>query len=334
MKKTLLLLLAAALALTLTACGSKKVPDDELEELVEQQVRYDREGVEMTGMELVSNTVDADGMNNVVVNVTSETAYVTYEDQYTMLLEYNESSKQWYEGSSDGPQRTTLRAEPKNIPDAATLADIIAQNQQDGYGLLQVPDGEDEWDSKIMPFDYTVGEPVSEVSESGGVSLQVPLQVEGCRYGGLVFHGTREADLGMWPDTGEWQLHSVEPGEGFAVSSVLDGRTYTSVVYESIGPFQDYPREYTTTIQFGVFDWNTQTFPETTQTIDNLTERSEEKEEVECYLGNTGYGRMFGDTISLSAGTWSCAAELPPDDAESLPGYNGSYGDLEFTLQQ
>lgn len=331
MKRIAISLLAAALAVSLTACGGPKLSDSDLMDIAQQQVSYDREGLEVTAVKLVSSTEGKDNCSDVVITVTSETDYVTYEDQYTLTLKYDEDSKQWRNASGDDVQRTTLRAEAKTIPDSDSLADIIYENQQDGYGQLEIETDDDTYRSRIMPFDYTVGEPVSGVSENGSAILTVPLQVEGCRFGWLIFHGTMEAELGIWPDTGKWQLHSVEPSDGFSVSSVLDGRSYTSDVYDRTGPFQDYPRQYTDTIHFGTFDWETQSFPGTTITTNNLTENTEETEEVDCYLSENTMAKDSNLSVHLS--TWSFYAELPQDDADPLDGNSSYLGDWHFTLQ-
>lgn len=332
MKRIAISLLAAALAVSLTACGGPKLSDSDLMDIARQQVSYDREGPEVTDVKLVSSTAGEDDRSDVVITVTSETDYVIYEDQYTLVLQYDEDSKQWRNVSGDDVQRTTLRAEAKNIPDADTLADIIYQDQQDGYGLLEIAEDDDSYSSRIMPFDYTVGEPVQGISDNGGVQLTVPLQVEGCRFGWLIFHGTMEAELGIWPDTGKWQLHSVEPSDGFSVTSVLDGRSYTSDVYDMTGSFQDYPRQYTDTIHFGNFDWATQTFPGTTITRTNLTENTEKTEEVECYVSENPLASE--SNLSVHVSTWSFGATLPQDDADPLDGYSSYLGDWHFTLDQ
>lgn len=332
MKRIAISLLVAALAVSLTACGGPKLSDSDLMDIARQQVSYDRHGTEVTDVELVSSTAGEDDRSDVVITVTSETDYVIYEDQYTLTLQYDEDNKQWRNVSGDDVQRTTLRAEAKNIPDADTLADIIYQNQQDGYGLLEITEDDDSYSSRIMPFDYTVGEPVSGISDNGGVQLTVPLQVEGCRFGWLIFHGTMEAKLGIWPDTGKWQLRSVEPSDGFSVTSILDGRSYTSDVYDMTGSFQDYPRQYTDTIHFGNFDWATQTFPGTTITRTNLTENTEDTKEVECYVSENTLASE--SNLSVQVSTWSFGATLPQDDADPLDGYSSYLGDWHFTLDQ
>ena len=92
MKRIAISLLAAALAVSLTACGGPKLSDSDLMDIAQQQVSYDREGLEVTAVKLVSSTEGKDNCSDVVVTVTSETDYVTYEDQYTLTLKYDVSA--------------------------------------------------------------------------------------------------------------------------------------------------------------------------------------------------------------------------------------------------
>lgn len=327
MKKMLTLLLAVCLALLLAACGNTGVPDDELREMLEDQVAYYRENAEMTDMEVVSSELDQEGLNTVVAVVTSEDAFARYQDRFTLVLEYVESWKQWKDYSSDSTQWEPLLAEPKTMPAADEIPGIIEQSQEDGYGLLKV--GEDADPITVMP-DYTVGEPVTDPENAKVVTLLVPLQVDGQRYGWFVFHGTLQAKLQMWADTGEWQLSELTPGEGFDVTSVLDNRTYVSDSYELTMFGQDYPRQYTRTIHFGALDWDTMSFPGTTVTVTNLSEGGEETETEEAYMGGL-YAALPTRNITVSAGGERFVMELPQDDAATLQEMDS---DLLYTAQE
>lgn len=327
MKKMLTLLLAVCLALLLAACGNTGVPDDELRQMLEDQVAYYRENAEMTDMEVVSSELDQEGLNTVVAVVTSEDAFARYQDRFTLVLEYVESWKQWKDYSSDSTQWEPLLAEPKTMPTADEIPGIIEQSQEDGYGLLKV--GEDADPITVMP-DYTVGEPVTDPENAKVVTLLVPLQVDGQRYGWFVFHGTLQAKLQMWADTGEWQLSELTPGEGFDVTSVLDNRTYVSDSYELTMFGQDYPRQYTRTIHFGALDWDTMSFPGTTVTVTNLSEGGEETETEEAYMGGL-YAALPTRNITVSAGGERFVMELPQDDAATLQEMDS---DLLYTAQE
>lgn len=333
MKKTLPLLVCLALfvclALMLSGFGSgnRKVPDDQLRDLLESNLKSDRENAELTDVEIVSSETDAEGVNTVVADVTSRTAYATYLDRYTLELQYVKSWKKWTYVSSDSVRRTPQKITPKDTPTVDEIPDIIEASQEEARGLLRV--GEDQADSTIMP-PYTVGEPVPDPQNTEVATLLVPLDVEEQRYGWLVFHGTLQAKLQMWSDTGEWELSELTPGEDFAVTSVLDNRTYVSEAYELTLLGQDYPRQYTRTIHFGLLDWDTMSFPDTIVTVTNVSEGGEETETVEARLG--GYYLSRGNpSVTVSVNGEVFAMELPADEAETLRERDS---DLLYTVQE
>lgn len=335
MKKKLSLLaclvLLGCLALPLLgfgfSFGNKKVPDDQLRDLLESNLRSDREEAELTDVEVVSSETDAEGINTVVADVTSETAFATYLDRYTLKLEYVKSAKKWGYASGDSIQHTPQKITPKNTPTVDEIPDIIEESQEEGRGLLRV--GEDQAYSTIMPG-YTVGEPVPDTQDTEVATLLVPLQVEGQRYGWLVFHGTLQAKLQMWSNSGKWQLSELTPGEGFAVTSVLDNRTFTSDPYELTLFGQDYPRQYTRTIHFGPLDWDTMSYPGTLVTVTNLSEGGEEYEAVEAPL-NGYYPSRGNPSVTVSVSGQRFAMELPADEADTLREYDSK---LLYTAQE
>lgn len=323
----LVVLLCLVLALSAFNFGNHKVPDDQLRDLLESNLKSDRENAELTDFQIVSSKADAEGVNTVVADVTSQTEFATCQDRYTLELHYVESWKKWTYVSSDSVQRTPLKITPKHTPTVEEIPGIIEASQEEARGLLRV--GEDQADSTIMP-PYTVGEPVADAQNAEVAALLVPLDVDEQRYGWLVFHGTLQAELRMWSNTGEWELFQLTPGEGFAVTSVLDNQTYTSEAYELTLFGQDYPRQYTRTIRFGALDWNTMSFPGTIVTVTNQSEGGQETEVVEALLG--GYYLSRGNpSVTVSVSGQVFAMKLPADEAETLQERDS---DLLYTLQE
>ena len=94
MKKTLSLLPVACLALLLTACGSREIPDDALEDLLGVEALFTDRLAGITSVSDITHQPGEDG-DTVTATVVSDNGFTVYTDQCTALAVYDEEKQNW-----------------------------------------------------------------------------------------------------------------------------------------------------------------------------------------------------------------------------------------------
>lgn len=246
MKKTLSLLPVACLALLLTACGSREIPDDALEDLLGVEALFTDRLAGITSVSDITHQPGEDG-DTVTATVVSDNGFTVYTDQCTALAVYDEEKQNWV---LESVTSVPAAVQAKKEPDLYVVSGLM---KQDTYALLGIGGGGEE--SVLMPA-YGVESSTLDNTNPVQPMARVGLDFEGRTYGWFTFHGGATLTLDYEPVHGSWTVRDLTPDEDFDVDCVLEGRTYRSEMFEDhVGGYTSYWQNYDWTVTFGEFDW-------------------------------------------------------------------------------
>lgn len=231
MKKTLSLLPVACLALLLTACGSREIPDDALEDLLGVEALFTDRLAGITSVSDITHQPGEDG-DTVTATVVSDNGFTVYTDQCTALAVYDEEKKNWV---LESVTSVPAAVQAKKEPDLYVVSGLM---KQDTYALLGIGGGGEE--SVLLPA-YGVESSTLDNTNPVQPMARVGLDFEGRTYGWFTFHGGATLTLDYEPVHGSWTVRDLTPDEDFDVDCVLEGRTYRSEMFEDhVGGYTSY----------------------------------------------------------------------------------------------
>lgn len=246
MKKMLTLLLAVCLAVLLTGCGEKEIPEDRLQGLLGEEAMFTDRLAGITSMSVISHE-PGEGTDTVKATVVSDNGFTVYTDECTILAVYDKDSKNW---ALDSVTSVPTAVEAKKEPDLYTVSGLM---NEEVYGMLGIGGGGEE--SVLLPA-YGVESSALDTTNPVQPMARVGLDFEGRTYGWFTFHGGATLTLDYEPVHGSWTVRDLVPDEDFDVDCVLEGRTYRSEMFEDhVSGYTSYWQDYDWTITFGAFDW-------------------------------------------------------------------------------